>query len=70
MLPTAGDKPVVLLLGEVVIAQAEWNALRAIAELRVCISTWEICHSNTDGILATQPWYTAAISRRVQKRRL
>ena len=35
MSPTAGAKPVVLLLGEVILAQAEWNALRAIAELRV-----------------------------------
>ena len=35
MPPTAGITPVVLLLGEVILAQAEWNALTAIAELRV-----------------------------------
>ena len=35
MLPTVDVKPVVLLLGEVISARAEWNALRAIAELRV-----------------------------------
>jgi len=36
MSPSEGGKPVVLLLGEVVLAQAEWNSLTAIAELRVC----------------------------------
>ena len=33
--PEDGAKPIVLLLGEVVLAEAEWHALRAIAELRV-----------------------------------
>lgn len=31
-----GIKPVVLLLGEIVLAHKEWDALRAIAQLRVC----------------------------------
>ena len=35
MSPDKGVKPVVLLLGEVVSAHAEWNALSEIAELRV-----------------------------------
>jgi len=35
MLPSEATKPVVLLLGEVILAQAEWNSLRALAELRV-----------------------------------
>lgn len=35
MLPSEGVKPVVLLLGEVILAESEWNALTAIAELRV-----------------------------------
>ncbi len=35
MVPSEGVKPVVLLLGEVVLAQSEWDSLRAIAELRV-----------------------------------
>lgn len=41
MLPTADTKPIVLLLGEVILAQAEWNSLRAIAELRVCQLIWK-----------------------------
>jgi len=35
MLPPDAVEPVLLLLGEVLLAQAEWNSLRAIAELRV-----------------------------------
>ena len=35
MSPDEGVKPIVLLLGEVVSAHAEWNALSEIAELRV-----------------------------------
>lgn len=35
MSPDEGVKPIVLLLGEVVLAHAEWNALSEIAELRV-----------------------------------
>lgn len=35
MLLWEGKKPIVLLLGEVILAQAEWNALGALAELRV-----------------------------------
>ena len=35
MSPDEGAKPVILLLGEVVSAHAEWNALSEIAELRV-----------------------------------
>lgn len=36
LLPDEGNgKPVVLLLGEVILARAEWVALSAIAELRV-----------------------------------
>ena len=34
-LPTCLPKPTVLLLGEIVIAHAEWESLAAIAELRV-----------------------------------
>ncbi|CAD6583310.1 MAG: hypothetical protein ASARMPRED_001292 [Alectoria sarmentosa] len=34
MLLWEGKKPIVLLLGEVILAQAEWNALGALAELR------------------------------------
>lgn len=30
-----GGKPIILLLGEIVLAHKEWDALRAIAELRV-----------------------------------
>ena len=30
-----GKKPIVLLLGEVILAHAEWNDLGALAELRV-----------------------------------
>ena len=35
MLPDVVGKPIVLLLGEVILAHAEWNALGKIAELRV-----------------------------------
>ncbi len=35
MLLWEGKKPVVLLLGEVILAHAEWNDLEALAELRV-----------------------------------
>ena len=35
MSPDEGVKPIVLLLGEVVLAHAEWNSLSEIAELRV-----------------------------------
>ena len=35
MLPDVVGKPIVLLLGEVILAHAEWNALSKIAELRV-----------------------------------
>ena len=35
MLPDELVKPIVLLLGEVVLAHEEWNALSEIAELRV-----------------------------------
>ena len=35
MLPSEDNMPVVLLLGDVLLAKAEWNSLRAIAELRV-----------------------------------
>lgn len=35
MLLWEGKKPIVLLLGEVILAQAEWNDLGALAELRV-----------------------------------
>ena len=40
MLLREGKKPIVLLLGEVILAHAEWNALEALAELRVR-QTWE-----------------------------
>lgn len=30
-----GSKPIILLLGQIVLAHKEWNALGAIAELRV-----------------------------------
>lgn len=36
-LPIVLPRPIVLLLGEVVIANAEWESLAAIAELRVSI---------------------------------
>lgn len=35
MLLWEGKKPIVLLLGEVILAHAEWNDLGALAELRV-----------------------------------
>lgn len=35
-LPNLLPKPKVLLLGEILIAHAEWESLAAIAELRVC----------------------------------
>ena len=35
MLLREGKKPIVLLLGEVILAHAEWNGLGALAELRV-----------------------------------
>lgn len=35
MLLREGKKPIVLLLGEVILAHAEWNDLGALAELRV-----------------------------------
>lgn len=35
MLPSEGAKSVVLLLGEIILAQSEWDSLTAIAELRV-----------------------------------
>lgn len=35
MLLWEGKKPIILLLGEVILAHAEWNDLGALAELRV-----------------------------------
>ena len=35
MSPDEAVKPIVLLLGEVILAHTEWNALSEIAELRV-----------------------------------
>ncbi|MCJ1274383.1 hypothetical protein MMC21_002179 [Puttea exsequens] len=50
MSPSEGMKPVVLLLGEVVLAQAEWNALGAIAELRPLEK--QLNHGTRDHFLA------------------
>ena len=36
-------RPVILLLGEIVLAHDDWDALRAIAELRVCFSWSRDC---------------------------
>ena len=35
MLLREGKRPIVLLLGEVILAQEEWNDLGALADLRV-----------------------------------
>ena len=54
MLLREGKKPIVLLLGEVILAHAEWNDLGALAELRVRPKVRNIIVKSTDKRLVQQ----------------